>query len=85
MLLSGRCAPDRKGAESAGQGHAAVLAAMRRGALTADGLLDRYCALLYAQHQSYESVARITGLDRRTVKRHVVASSEAQKREAGPD
>jgi hypothetical protein len=78
VLLSGRCAPDRREAASALDGHAAVLDAMKRGAVTADGLLDRYCALLYAASPSYEAVARITGLDRRTVKRRVLAAGGAR-------
>jgi len=40
---------------------------------TARGLTIRYCQALYARHGSYEDVARRTGLDRRTVKAHVLA------------
>jgi DNA-binding NtrC family response regulator len=38
---------------------------------TAKGLVVRYCKALYAQHGTYEEVARRTGLDRRTVKAYV--------------
>jgi hypothetical protein len=76
VLLSGRCAPD--GRASGDDEHGALLDTMRDGTLTADRLLDRYCALLYARHPSYEAVARITRLDRRTVKRRVLAASAAQ-------
>ncbi len=34
-------------------------------------LTARYCELLYQQHQTYQAVARITGLDRRTVKKYL--------------
>ncbi len=35
-------------------------------------LLQQYCRFLYQRHESYEAVARITQLDRRTVKKHIV-------------
>ena len=35
---------------------------------TADQLVSRYCTALYSEHRSYERVAKIVGLDRRTVK-----------------
>jgi len=41
------------------------------GTLTADELLDGYCKMLYDQHSTYEEVARLTGLDRRTVKKRI--------------
>lgn len=43
----------------------------RRGRLTADELLDRYCTLVYQQCGSYEETGRRLGLDRRTVRRRV--------------
>jgi transcriptional regulator with AAA-type ATPase domain len=39
--------------------------------LTADDLLNRYCALVYAETGSYQETARRLGLDRRTVKARV--------------
>jgi DNA-binding NtrC family response regulator len=42
------------------------------GDATVKGLTARYCKALYARHGSYEEVARRTGLDRRTVKAHVI-------------
>jgi Sigma-54 interaction domain len=41
------------------------------GALTAQNLLSSYCRILYGRLQSYEKVARVTGLDRRTVKKYL--------------
>ena len=46
------------------------------GALSADALIERYCALLYARSKSYVEVARITGLDRRTAKKYVARREE---------
>ena len=48
-----------------------MAAALRAGALTADELLSRYCALVYAETRSYQETARRLGLDRRTVKSKV--------------
>ncbi|NOQ63157.1 MAG: sigma-54-dependent Fis family transcriptional regulator [Methyloprofundus sp.] len=39
---------------------------------SAQQLLQQYCRFLYERHGSYEAVARITCLDRRTVKKHIV-------------
>lgn len=51
---------------------AAVLAAdFRAGTLTAEQLLSRYCALVYAQTGSYEETARRLRIDRRTVKARI--------------
>jgi len=41
------------------------------GSLTAQELLSAYCALLYKRYRSYVDVSRITGLDRRTVKKYI--------------
>ncbi len=42
-----------------------------RGELTARALLSSYCNALYERYQTYERVAEITDLDRRTVKKYV--------------
>lgn len=39
--------------------------------ISAQNLLQQYCSYLYDTHNSYEAVARITCLDRRTVKKHI--------------
>jgi transcriptional regulator with AAA-type ATPase domain len=44
---------------------------LRRGSLSAEELLRRYCTQVYAQTGSYEAAARRLGLDRRTVKARV--------------
>lgn len=46
------------------------LVAAAAGALDARSMLAAYCAMLYQRLGSYEEVARITGLDRRTVKKY---------------
>jgi DNA-binding NtrC family response regulator len=55
---------------------AALFEAMDRGELEARELLGRYCRVLYERHGTYEEVARRTGLDRRTAKKHVDEASE---------
>jgi DNA invertase Pin-like site-specific DNA recombinase len=42
------------------------------GKLNAQTLIGGYCRLMYQRHGTYEAVARITGLDRRTVKKHII-------------
>jgi transcriptional regulator with PAS, ATPase and Fis domain len=48
---------------------------LSEGSLDAQSLIQGYCRLLHQRHGTYEAVARITGLDRRTVKKHVVGKS----------
>ncbi len=40
--------------------------------ITASGLVSGYCRLLYDRVGTYEKVARLTGLDRRTIKKHIM-------------
>ncbi len=44
---------------------------MKEGAFTASEMLSQYCRVLYDEHKTYEAVARITELDRRTVKKYI--------------
>ncbi len=45
--------------------------AVSGGRLDAQQVLAGYCALLHQRHGTFEAVARITRLDRRTVKKHI--------------
>lgn len=72
VLLTQRCMPDPS-VVSMDVVENPMDAAFDAGTLTARQVLDRYCAVLHAQHGTYEKVARITDLDRRTVKKHVLA------------
>jgi DNA-binding NtrC family response regulator len=74
VLLTGACAPDDKAPRGAER---SLVGAIEAGTLTAEELLTRYCATLYARRPSYVEVARMTGLDRRTVKKHVQQASRA--------
>ena len=69
VLLSGRYEPAPvKRSEAADE---AWLDQAAEGALDAESLLAAYCAHLHQRHGTYEEVARITRLDRRTVKKYV--------------
>jgi len=62
-----------EGDATAGPGdmRARLLADVDAGTSDAQDLLAAYCASLYQKHGTYEQVARITRLDRRTVKKHI--------------
>lgn len=66
VLLSGSCAPQATSGS--------LFARAEAGELDAQTLLEGYCAHLYRRHGSYEAVARVTALDRRTVKKYVLAA-----------
>ncbi len=60
-----------------------LLAAVARGAISADALLSRYATLVYHQAGSYEETARRIGVDRRTVRARIDREFLAQlKRDA---
>jgi hypothetical protein len=70
-LLTGSCAPSEIFTPT---GSASGLAEeISRGQLSAEQLLTKYCAMLYDRSKSYVEVARVTGLDRRTVKKYADA------------
>ncbi|RJQ16234.1 MAG: sigma-54-dependent Fis family transcriptional regulator [Nitrospiraceae bacterium] len=48
-----------------------LLKGIHDGAIDADGILSLYCRVLYERHGTYEEVARISNLDRRTVKKYL--------------
>jgi DNA-binding NtrC family response regulator len=71
ILLTGACRPATQAPPAP---TASWLDAISRGDLPAERLLALYCAELHRRHGTYEKVAAITGLDRRTVKKHVSAA-----------
>ena len=71
VLLTGTCAV-RAGETNAAREFTSALSGL---SLSAEQLLQQYCAALYQRTPSYVEVAKITGLDRRTVKKHVDAAS----------
>ncbi|MFK7989941.1 MAG: sigma-54-dependent transcriptional regulator [Sandaracinaceae bacterium] len=71
VLLTGHFVPEA-GAVVPGDDADRLAHDLRRGGLEARELTARYCALLHQRHGTYEEVARITGLDRRTVRKHVL-------------
>ena len=46
------------------------------GNLSALQVMASYCQMLYEKHGTYEEVAKITKLDRRTVKKHIMAAKQ---------
>ncbi len=49
------------------------------GEFTAAELLSAYCSHLYQQNRTYEKVAKLTGLDRRTVKKHIALGNKLKE------
>ncbi len=75
MLLTRRYEGDRLVVGGGGL-QDALMAGVSQGSLDARELLAGYCSLLYQRLGSYEEVARRTGLDRRTVKKYVMAEAQ---------
>ncbi len=69
IILTGHYSGDKQ--SRAPGAEAQLLAEMENGTIDAQTLLAKYCRLLHERHGTYEEVARRTGLDRRTVKKHV--------------
>jgi hypothetical protein len=76
IILTGGCAPDPL-PQAAGTD--TWLDAAAAGRIDAAMLLAGYCKRLYEQLGTYEAVARVTGLDRRTVKRHCDHAHQANR------
>jgi DNA-binding NtrC family response regulator len=74
VLLTRRYAPEPAVAPDASDIERALLAASGDGTWAADELVGRYCAALHARLGTYEAVAARVGLDRRTVRKHVLAA-----------
>jgi sigma-54 specific flagellar transcriptional regulator A len=72
VLLTGRSV---RSGEPGSSPVASMVHAIEVGDASADEVLARYCALLHQRHGSYEAVAAIARLDRRTVKKHVLAAA----------
>jgi sigma-54 dependent transcriptional regulator, flagellar regulatory protein len=75
ILLTGRYAP-----EMAAGGHnedALLMEKLRAGELTAAELLARYSAMLHRRLGTYAEVAKRTGLDPRTTRKHVEGAKSA--------
>jgi len=68
VLLTGRYEPTFPAAPP---GASAWLGRAEAGELEAEDLLAAYCAHLHQRHGTYEEVARVTRLDRRTVKKYI--------------
>ena len=80
VLLTGGCRDDGRALTSAtdvlgaGVAQDPLVGRMEHGELAADELVRAYCERLYARSKSYVQVAKVTGLDRRTVRRHLTSS-----------
>ncbi len=55
-----------------------LIEGIRNRHISVPSLVSGYCRLLYEEAKSYEKVAKLTGLDRRTIKKHIMT---AQKEE----
>jgi transcriptional regulator with GAF, ATPase, and Fis domain len=76
VLLTGACARDERYSDA--QRAPSLSEVLGANPMTAEQLLEQYCAALYQRHPSFVEVARITGLDRRTVKKHVTTHHARQ-------
>jgi transcriptional regulator of acetoin/glycerol metabolism len=74
VFLNGRYDGDAQAAAPDLQSQ--LLASVRDGNVSADALLAAYCQLLHRRHGTYEAVAEITKLDRRTAKKYVLLQGE---------
>ncbi|MEM7396269.1 MAG: sigma-54-dependent Fis family transcriptional regulator, partial [Verrucomicrobiota bacterium] len=54
-----------------------LIAGIQSGDLTANALLANYCKILHDRYGTYEKVAQLTELDRRTAKKYIDAAEES--------
>lgn len=73
ILLTGNYAGEQLTASS--DINESLQAKVVRGDVSAQELLCDYCKLLYRRFGTYEQVAKVTGLDRRTVKKYIQSSA----------
>ena len=73
VLLTGGCPTDRRDPRGSN-----FVDDIQAGAFSADELVARYCQVLYDSLGTYAEVARRSGLDRRTVKKHVMRREGAE-------
>ncbi|MBK5968487.1 MULTISPECIES: sigma-54-dependent transcriptional regulator [Thiorhodovibrio] len=71
IILNGCYVPDTLFEKGAGEQQDRWLVGVRDGSLDAAALLSGYCQRLYERLGTYEAVAAVTQLDRRTVKKHI--------------
>ncbi len=71
VLVRGEYHPTGADDDRPSNEHKSLADAIHEGRLTADELLDRYCASVYGQTKSYVETARRLGIDRRTVKMRI--------------
>jgi transcriptional regulator with GAF, ATPase, and Fis domain len=74
VLLTGRADAPPHAGKASSSAAASLLSRIERAELDAESLLRAYCELLYERSGSYVQVAKLTGLDRRTVRRHLKAN-----------
>lgn len=70
-------------AASQGDSMKALYGQMDAEEIEAREVMARYCQILYARHENYQEVARLTGLDRRTVTRYVQDRAETPAKGRG--
>jgi len=75
VLLTDRCRRDDVHMQS----ELPLVEQLTRGELDVETLVRGYCELLYGRTKSYVQVGKITGLDRRTVRRYLSAVSPQEK------
>ena len=75
ILLTDACVPSARVEISGGRAEA-LARRFLDGGMDAAALVAEYCSVLYDRHGSYVTVAAITGLDRRTVRKHVVGEGK---------